>query len=125
MKTVARILKNVLLRLLSPFRKLKEPENDASMTVNEIVARFKVYQISDWTPKKKSRPQRARRALVPTPPEAVPPRAVPRETAAKAIHLLDARFPWLRGAEKKLYPNQAWRAPVAPRPQRQPIDQVN
>ena len=89
MKTVARILKNVLLRLLSPFRKPKEPENDASMTVNEIVARFKVYQISDWTPRKKFRPQRARCAFVPTPPEAVAPRAVPRETTAKAIHLLD------------------------------------
>jgi hypothetical protein len=39
------------------------------------------------------RNQRARRALVPTPPQALPPRAVPRETAATAIHLLDTQFP--------------------------------
>jgi hypothetical protein len=45
------------------------------------------------------RNQRARRALLTTPPEAVPPAAVPRPTAAEAIHLLDTRFPWLRGAE--------------------------
>jgi hypothetical protein len=46
------------------------------------------------------RNQRARRALLPTPPQAVPPPAKPQETAAKAIHSLDVQFPWLRGAEK-------------------------
>ena len=46
------------------------------------------------------RNQRARRALLATPPEAVPPPAVPRPTAAEAIHDLDAQFPWLRGAER-------------------------
>jgi hypothetical protein len=48
------------------------------------------------------RNQRARRTLVPTPPEPAPPRAAPRETAAEAIHTLDARFPWLRDAERRL-----------------------
>jgi hypothetical protein len=47
-----------------------------------------------------SRNQRARRALVATSPEAVPPPGVPRPTAAGAIHVLDTQFPWLRGAER-------------------------
>src|ERR1039458_635701 len=38
------------------------------------------------------RNQRARRALVAAPPEAVPPPAVSRQTAAEAIHLLDTQF---------------------------------
>ena len=46
------------------------------------------------------RNQRDRRAQMPTPPATVPPRAAPRETAAQASSLLDAQFPWLRGAEK-------------------------
>src|ERR1017187_5459419 len=46
------------------------------------------------------RNQRARRALVATPPEAVPPPALPQQTTAEAIHLLDTQFPWLRGAER-------------------------
>jgi hypothetical protein len=49
-----------------------------------------------------ARNQRARRALLSTPPEAVPPRATPPATAAESIAVLDARFPWLRGAEKRL-----------------------
>ena len=56
MKIAARILKNVLLRLLSPFRKPTRPENGSGMTADEFVARFKVYEISNFTPKKKSRP---------------------------------------------------------------------
>src|ERR1700683_3962923 len=44
-----------------------------------------------------ARNQRARRALVATPPEAVPPPAMPQQTTAEAIHLLDTQFPWLRG----------------------------
>ncbi len=48
------------------------------------------------------RNQRARRAIVRTPPEVVPPRAVPRETVAQAIHVLDAQSPWLHGAERQL-----------------------
>jgi hypothetical protein len=46
------------------------------------------------------RNQRARRALAATPPETVPPAAVPGKTAAQSIHSLDAQFPWLRGAER-------------------------
>ena len=46
------------------------------------------------------RNQRIRRAQLSTPPLALPPHAVPQETAAKAIHLLDTQFPWLRGAER-------------------------
>jgi hypothetical protein len=56
MKTAARTPKNVLLRLLSAFRKPKRPGNGSGMTADEFVARFKVYEISDFTPKKKSRP---------------------------------------------------------------------
>src|ERR1035441_10027273 len=48
------------------------------------------------------RNQLARRALVPTPPAALPLRAPPAETTATAIALLDARFPWLRCAERRL-----------------------
>jgi hypothetical protein len=47
---------------------------------------------------------RARRALLPTPPPADLPRAAqvaPRPTTAEAVALLDIRFPWLRGAEKR------------------------
>ena len=47
------------------------------------------------------RNQRARRALVATPPEAVPPLAPPPQTTAAAIRLLDTQFPWLRGAQRK------------------------
>ena len=49
------------------------------------------------------RNRRARRALLAAPPEAVPPCAAPRATAAESIAALDARFPWLRGAEKRLF----------------------
>ena len=44
---------------------------------------------------------RARRALLATLPQAVPPRAVPSETTAEALALLDTQFPWLRSAEKR------------------------
>ena len=49
------------------------------------------------------RNQRLRRALLPTPPPATPVSlpAVPRHTTAEAVAALDARFPWLRGAEKR------------------------
>src|SRR5450755_3966078 len=47
------------------------------------------------------RNRRARRALLADTPPAVPPRAQPQETAARAIHSLDRQFPWLRGAEKQ------------------------
>ena len=46
------------------------------------------------------RNQRIRRALL-SPPLVLPPHAVPQETAAKAIHLLDTQFPWLRGVERQ------------------------
>ena len=48
-----------------------------------------------------ARNQRARRTRMPTPPPAVPLQAAPSETTAQAIALLDAHFPWLRGAEKR------------------------
>ena len=46
------------------------------------------------------RNQRVRRALSPPAPATVGLRVEARETTAAAIHLLDAQFPWLRGAEK-------------------------
>lgn len=61
---------------------------------------------------------RARRALLPPPPAAVPWRAAPQETTAKAIAVLDTQFPWLRCAEKRLprcVPGRALRAVPAPR----------
>jgi len=45
------------------------------------------------------RNQRARRALMPTPPAPIPGRAAPQETTAQAIAVLDAQFPWLRRAQ--------------------------
>jgi hypothetical protein len=51
--------------------------------------------------KANARNQRARRALVPTPLQPVPPRSAPKKTATEAILLLDAQFPWLRGAEER------------------------
>jgi hypothetical protein len=48
------------------------------------------------------RNQRARRALVAAPRPALPRRATSYPTAAESIAVLDACFPWLRGAEKPL-----------------------
>jgi hypothetical protein len=52
------------------------------------------------------RNQRARRALRLKSPEAIPLHAVTplqrRETTAEALIALDAQFPWLRCAEKRL-----------------------
>jgi hypothetical protein len=45
--------------------------------------------------------QRARRAQIPTPLPTAPMRVAPRETTAEAIKVLDAQFPWLRGAETR------------------------
>ena len=47
------------------------------------------------------RNHRARRALMP-PPLPAPPAARARETTVAAIATLDALFPWLRSAEKRL-----------------------
>jgi hypothetical protein len=44
---------------------------------------------------------RARRALMPTPPPATALGSAPRQTTAEAVAALDARFPWLRCAEKR------------------------
>jgi hypothetical protein len=43
------------------------------------------------------RNQRARRAHPTTAPVAIPVRVAPQETTARAIAVLDARFPWLAG----------------------------
>jgi len=49
------------------------------------------------------RNQRLRRALLPAaPPDAVPLRAALLPTTAEAIALLDAQFPWLRAAERRV-----------------------
>ena len=47
--------------------------------------------------------QRARRARMPKLPDAVVLRAAPRESTAEAIAVLDAQFPWLRDAEKRVF----------------------
>jgi hypothetical protein len=53
------------------------------------------------------RNQRARRALLP--PSAAVPRlpVVTEESTAQAVAALDARFPWLRCAEKRYSPKPA------------------
>ena len=47
------------------------------------------------------RNQRARRALLPASAPTLPPPAPPCRTTAEDIAVLNARFPWLRGAEKR------------------------
>jgi hypothetical protein len=47
------------------------------------------------------RARRARIAVTPTPPQVAPLCAVPQQTTAGAIALLDAQFPWLQYAEKR------------------------
>ena len=65
--------------------------------------------------KANARNQRARRALVPAPLKPVPPRPAPRETATEAITVLDAQFPWLRGAEKRVPATMAMKIAEAKR----------
>jgi hypothetical protein len=60
------------------------------------------------------RNQRARRTLLATRREVVPLPAVLQATVSESIAILDARFPWLRGAEKRLSGNQ----PPRPQPMR-------
>ena len=48
-----------------------------------------------------ARNQRARRALMPTPAAVTPLGSAPRQSTAEAVAALDARFPWLRFAEKR------------------------
>jgi hypothetical protein len=47
------------------------------------------------------RNQRARRALLPTQPEATPQRVTPGQSTAEAIAVLNAKFPWLHCAEQR------------------------
>ena len=62
------------------------------------------------------RNERARRALLPAPAPTVPPAAPGRQTTAEDIAVLDARFPWLRGAEKRQRtPRRASAFPAAKR----------
>jgi hypothetical protein len=63
--------------------------------------------------KANARNQRARRAVMPTSLPPVPPRPAPGETATQAITVLDAQFPWLRGAEKRVSLNRAPRRLMA------------
>ena len=52
------------------------------------------------------RNQRARRALMRAQPVPMPQCAAPCESTAQAIVALDAQFPWLRCAEKRVLRNQ-------------------
>ena len=62
---------------------------------------FNVSQFVARGGKAYGRNHRIRRALMATLSEPVPPPAAPPgETAAEAIAVLDAEFPWLHGAEK-------------------------
>ena len=62
-------------------------------------------RLGAWGGKANARNQRARRGPVPTPLRPVPPRPAPLETATQAITVLDAQFPWLRGAENRVSRN--------------------
>jgi hypothetical protein len=55
------------------------------------------------------RNQRARRALMPTPPAATPLRSAPQQSTAEAVAVLDAQFPWLSGAEHRHFRNHSSR----------------
>ena len=57
-----------------------------------------------------ARNRQARRARMPTSPEAVSLRAALRETTAEAIALLDAQFPWLRRAVRSVAVDSTRRA---------------
>jgi hypothetical protein len=48
-----------------------------------------------------ARNQRARRALMPTPPPAIPLGSAPRQSTADAVAALDAQFPWLISCAEK------------------------
>jgi hypothetical protein len=66
-----------------------------------------------------ARNQRARRALMPTPPPANPLGIAPRQSIAEAVAALDAQFPWLCFAERrrsrKLPPTRLERIVRSPR----------
>jgi hypothetical protein len=49
-----------------------------------------------------ARNRRARRGMLPELPEADSLQATPRETTAQAIALLEAQFPWLRDAVRRV-----------------------
>jgi hypothetical protein len=61
------------------------------------------------------RNQRVRRAQMPTPPAAGALPAAHGENAAEAIAVLDAQFPWLRGAESDSQEPASTSEPAAPR----------
>jgi hypothetical protein len=59
-------------------------------------------QLGAWGGRTHGRNRRARKAFATPRPQAVQPRLAPRETVAQAIRSLDAKFPWLSGAERPL-----------------------
>ena len=63
-------------------------------------------QLGAWGGRTYGRNQRARKALAAPRPPAVRPSLAPRQSAAQAIRALDAKFPWLSGAEASLSRNQ-------------------
>jgi hypothetical protein len=70
---------------------------------NDRISLYLVQQITRAnapTGRQRRQGERARRALLATLPEATPPPALPQQSTAEAIHLLDTQFPWLRGAER-------------------------
>ena len=56
-----------------------------------------------------ARNQRARRSLLVALSQPLPAPVAPAETTTEAIAVLDAQFPWLRGAEKRVSRNQSAR----------------
>ena len=64
-------------------------------------------RLGAWGGRTYGRNQRLRQALLQAPSPVARSQMTPRaKTAAEAIRALDARFPWLAGAEKQLPQNQ-------------------
>jgi hypothetical protein len=63
-------------------------------------------QLGAWGGRTYGRNQRVRKALAAPQPQTVRPCLAPRETSAQAIRSLDAKFPWLSGAERSSVQSQ-------------------
>jgi hypothetical protein len=63
-------------------------------------------QLGAWGGRTYSRNLRFRKGPATPPPQVVRPCLAPRETVAQAIRSLDAKFPWLCGAERSLSQSQ-------------------
>jgi hypothetical protein len=80
-------------------------DNDSHILFNKSILQLR--HIGRLGGKAFGRNLRARRAMVPPPPEAIPFCARPLQSVAEAVAILDAQFPWLRRAEQRRSPGTA------------------